>query len=586
LKTCLAASVIVLSALLVGGAPVSADIIRVPTQFNSFANAVGAAAEGDTIQIVGDGGATFPSTNVQIDKDLTIQGGWRIDFATRDPDLYVSVLRDTTGTRDRPVVRILGAVTVRMEGVHLVDGESGLIAEGGANLTLVDCVIRDQQHRYTGQPVIEEYGTGLRMVGGTLVAERTTFRNNRSDYGGAGVGLIGVNSAEFTDCRFEDPLSSAFTLDDKSGAAIHARDVPSLALTGSVFSRCRAVHRGGGIYALRSVVNVSDCDFLDGLGSGGGGAAYLDACPSATFIDCRFDRNDAVAGGALAGVDTELLSVSGGRMLQNVAFNNAGALSLDRTGFSISGTEFRENHIASEISDRGGAVFAFESSGTVTGSSFTDERAHGEGGAWSQIGGTTSFVDTRFEDCVAGAFGGAVQIEQGGLLQLTRCLLARCTAVFGGGVAASFTADVRLEHCTLTGGRGRSEGAAVYVDTGSTVELLDSIACCAASGDQIYCENATIVVDHSNAWNDDSINPRGEYGGECPDPTGAAGNLRADPMHCAADPDYALAAGSPCEGTASDGGDMGWRPAACTLPTPTGLEVRSWGRLKASYRSP
>ncbi|MBZ0266808.1 hypothetical protein K8I85_01510 [bacterium] len=584
MRTFLAASLIALPALLVGGTPARAATLRVPTQYNAFANAVAAAAEGDTIQIAGNGGATFPSTNVQIDKDLTIQGGWRIDFTTRDPSLYVSVLRDVTGTRDRPVLRILGAVSVLIDGVSIVDGQSGLLAEDGADVTLRDCLIRDQQHFRTGSPANEEIGTGLRMVGGTLLAERTTFRNNRSEYGGSSVGLIAVSTAEFVDCRFDSPLASAITPDDKSGAGVHARDVSTLTMTGCLFTLCRSVHRGGGIYAFRSTVNVSSTHFVNGLGSGGGGAAYLDECPSASFVDCTFDGNDAATGGAIQGRQTTLLSISGSSFLQNLAFNVAGAIYLHQTDFAISGSSFQQNHVSSEISDRGGAVFALDSSGSVSDTSFRDERAHGEGGAWSQIGGETSFTDCRFEDCVAGSFGGAVHIEQSGRFDMTRCLIAKCTAVFGGGVAASFTADIRLDHCTLTGGRGRSEGAAVYVDTGSTVELLNSIACCSSAGDQLYCENATIIVDHSNAWNDDSINPRGEYGGECPDPTGTAGNLREDPLLCVGDPDYGLASGSPCEGTAADGMDMGWRPVSCSTQVPTALESRSWGRLKALYR--
>lgn len=584
MRTFLAVSLIALSALLAAGSPARAAVIRVPTQYNSFARACSAAAPGDTVQVAGNGGATFPSTNVQIDKDLTLQGGWRIDFATRDPGLYVSVLRDVTGTRTRPVLRIFGSVSVRIDGVELVGGQSGIIAEGGANLTLVDTVIRDQVHPRTGDPAIEEIGTGIRMVGGTLVAERTTFRNNRSDYGGAGAGLIGVSSASFTDCRFEGALSSATAPDDKSGAGIHARDVPLLNITRSVFSRCNSVHRGGAIYALRSLPVVTDCDFIDGYGAAGGGGAYIDNCTSATFVDCSFDGNDAATGGAIYGTDSQLVTVTDCTVVRNLALNVAGAIHWLRTGFAISGTDFEENHVGSEVADRGGAVYALESSGTVAGSSFRNEQAHGVGGAWSQIGGTTSFTDTRFESCLSGSFGGALQIEQSGAVDMTRCLIADCTAVFGGGVAASFTADIRLDHCTFVGGRGRSAGAAVYVDTGSKVELRNSIVCCTPAGDQVYCENAEIVVDHTNAWNDDAVNPRGEYGGECPDRTGQDGNLRVDPMYCAGDPDYALASGSPLVGAASDGGDIGWRGVACTVATPTGLEPSSWGRLKASYR--
>ena len=81
-----------------------AAVIRVPGDFSRLPNAVAAAAPGDTVQVAGNGGATYPVSGLVIDKDLTLQGGWRVDFAVRDPDIYVSVLIDTTGADRLPVV--------------------------------------------------------------------------------------------------------------------------------------------------------------------------------------------------------------------------------------------------------------------------------------------------------------------------------------------------------------------------------------------------------------------------------------------------------------------------------------------------
>ena len=89
--------------LLAGGA--EAAVRRVPVDAPSIGAAVDSAAAHDTIRLVGNGGSTYPERLV-IDKDLTIEGGWRADFLVRDPSVYVSVIRDTSQTFQRSCPRI------------------------------------------------------------------------------------------------------------------------------------------------------------------------------------------------------------------------------------------------------------------------------------------------------------------------------------------------------------------------------------------------------------------------------------------------------------------------------------------------
>lgn len=587
MKRLLLATVAVVAAGLLSTGDAQARTWRVPGDFFALPNAISAAASGDTVQVAGNGGSTYPARDVNLDKDLTIEGGWRIDFAVRAPELYASVVRDTTSAPfDRPVFRVVGSPTIVLDGIHIVGGKYGILAVGGADLTLRDCDIHGQLHTQSESEFEPQIGTGLRMVGGTLRFEDSKIRSIRSGYPGAAMGLINVTSAELVDCVIDDVLSSPLSI-DASGGAIYARDVSNLTMSGVTFDNCRTVHRGGAAYLLRTTLDATDCRFANGLGSAAGGAIYLDHCPSADFQDCSFENNRATISGAVHSLETTSLSFSGSHFTGNHCFVEAGVMQLERTDFSMIGCVFEGNFLDGNpprVSERGGAVFAIESNGIVLGTSFTDERAEGKGGAWSQVGGVVSFTGCEFHDCDAGVFGGAIQIEQSGSVDITHSLFAGCGARFGGGVSASFTADIRLRKCTLVGGEGRSAGAAIYVDTGSTVELLDSIACCATRGDQAYCEVGTILVDHSNVWNDDTTNPRGEYGGRCPDPTGVSGNLREDPQLCPGDPEYRVALGSPCQGAASDLGDMGWQLAGCPNPSPTRVEPFSWGRVKSFYR--
>jgi len=567
-------------------ASAGAAVIRVPGDFVTVSNAVAAAVDGDVIQLAGNGGATYPILDQNIDKDITIQGGWRIDFQTRSPDLYVSVLRDTTNLYERPVIRVLGDARLVLDGVQIYGGRFGVLADGGADLTLRDCTIRAQRNTVANPGVDTNIGTAVRMVGGTLLMERCRVEGTRSSFPGGGLGLVGVASARVVDTVLRNTLASTI-FGDASGAGIYARDVGQLDLVGSRLEGCATVQRGGGLYALRTPVTATGCEFIGGLGSTAGGGIHFDSCPVAEVEDCVFRGNRATQGGGIYAVDTDLVSVSGSSFTDQQAFGDGAAMRLERSDFALDRCDFEHNHLDAfpvVVSDRGGSVYVTVGSGSVNACSFTDEKADGKGGAWAQVGGITSFTDCRFDRCSAGVFGGAVQIELSGRVEMTRCLVADSAARFGGAVCASFTADIDMTHCTIVGSTSGSAGAAAYLDTGSTIRFTDSIAVAALRGDQFYCGEGTLSIRSSNVWNDDAVNPRGEYGGLCADATGQEGTIREDPVLCPGDPDYAIASGSPCEGTASDGTDMGWRPVGCAPPGPLGVEPSSWGRIKSLYR--
>lgn len=570
-------------------ASAGAAVIHVPGQppsgYADLANAVANAVDGDVVQLAGNGGSTYPVQDLNISKNITLEGGWRIDFQTRSPDLYVSVLRDTTLAYERPVIRVVGNAEVVFDGVQIYGGRFGILAEGGADVTVRDCTIRAQRNAAAASAE-GSIGTAIRMVGGTLLMERCLITGQRSTYPGGGLGLMNLSSARIVDSVIEDALSSTF-FGDASGAGLYARDVGQLELTNTRIEGCATVQRGGGAFVLRSSIVAVNCEFLRGLGSASGGGLHVENCPSAVFEDCTFDANRATLGGGLYCVDTSTLLLSGTRFANQQGFVDGAGLRLERTDFTIRNCEFEHNHKETfpiSKAERGGSALVTSSSGDVTSTTFLDERVENKGGAWAQIGGTVSFTDCRFERCDAGMFGGAAQIELGGSIEMTSCLIAGSSARFGGGVSASFTANIDLYHCTLTEGAGRSAGAAAYLDTGSRVRIYDSIACCAVRGDEFYCGQGTLIVDHSDVWNEDAVNARAEYGGLCPDLTNQANNLSENPVLCAGDPDYRITSGSVCEGAASDGTDMGWQPVGCPAPGALGVERASWGRIKSLYR--
>lgn len=245
MKRLLLLTAAVVAAGLPPGGDAEARTWRVPGDFFTLSNAVAAAVSGDVIQLAGNGGSTYPVRDLNLDKDITIEGGWRIDFAVRAPELYASVVRDTSNTFDRPVLRVVGNATVVLDGIHVVGGKYGILAVGGANLTVRDCDIHNQRHTRSESEFEPQIGTGIRMVGGTLRFEDSTIRSIRSGYPGAAMGLLDLASAQLVgDCLIDDVLSSPLSI-DASGGAIYARDVSYLTMNGVTFNNCRTVHRGG-----------------------------------------------------------------------------------------------------------------------------------------------------------------------------------------------------------------------------------------------------------------------------------------------------------------------------------------------------
>lgn len=569
-----------------------AAVIRVPTDITVFGNAVQTAASGDTVQVVGNGGAEFAASDVRIDKDITIQGGWRADFQLRDALTYVTVIRDTTPDTqffDKPLIRVMGPYRVVLDGLWIWGGTQGILSEAGADLTVRDCTVRAQRNRDpTGTEDIEaNRGGGLRIVGGTTLIEDCQISSITTSFGGAGIAVIDAASFVMRNSRIDNCTASRPT-GDASGGGLYARNVANLRLENSRLVQTATIQDGGLAYLQGTSGTFVDCVLARGLASRNGGAVFLAGCTSVTFDRCQFDECRGIVGGALAGQSSTGVVVRDSRFETNRAVSQGSALWFSSTSFLVERSEFESNHIegapTTVVPAQGGAGYGLSSTGTITDSSFKNEKATGKGGAWFQIGGNVNFVGCRFEGNDAGIFGGGLSIELGGRIGLTRCLLVDNRAKFGGALSASFTGIVDVDHCTITLGTGRSAGGGVYVDTGSSIRLKDTIACCSQSGEMVYCAGGGVTADHCDVWNDGSVNVRVEWGGACPDPTGSNGNLRVNPDFCPADPDFKISSTSPCVGMASDGSDLGWQPAGCSGPVPTSLEQSSWGRIKARWR--
>jgi hypothetical protein len=563
----------------------------VPTQIFTLHGAIDVAAPGDTIQVVGNGGATYYA-NLTIEKDLTIEGGWRADFLLRDPEVYVSVVRHPVGGNLYPIFRVNRASSVVIDGFQILGGRFGVFAEEGAQLVVRDCDFRGQLNGSLGPPVGGRPGGAVRARGGSLVLERVRIEGILTAFHGAALGLesmqqVVIRDSRITNCSNLPIVFGIFT--PALGGALYVADVADLRIERTEIAQCQSLARGGLGYVLRSSLTAVDCDFARGAGSSAGGAFVLEECPAASFSNCRFELSRAILGGALWVRAGGSLAIDGCSFRLNAPNPSAtdgegGAIWLDSTPFTILDSAF-ETNVAGDFCVRGGAVRVDASSGTVTNTAFTGERALGRGAAWSQIGGDTVFERCRFEDNVSGLYGGAMQIELAGSLTARYSLFRGNAAQLGGAIAASFTGSVTVGHCTLVGNSGGSAGAGIYLDTGASGRVENSIVCCAPRGDLIHCSSAELEVVASDLWNDDLVNIRPELGGGCPDLLGVPGNIRADPRFCDPQgPQFELSGSSPCVGAANDGGNMGWASQGCPEPSPLTVRPDTWGAIKGRYR--
>jgi hypothetical protein len=590
-----AGSVLVLAAGLLVSGPAFAATLRVPVDFpGGIDQAILASAPGDTIQVVGNGGATYAERLV-IPHDLVIQGGWRADFAVRDPDVYVSVVRDDTGLFERSVIRVDASGKVTLDGLTVLSGRLGVESVGGADLVIRDCHFRGQLNTALG--FNDQPGAAIHVNGGTLLAERVTTRDGVTAFAGAGLALINVQSATVRDCEFtrgtSRPFGGAGAFDPAPGGGILVLDSTVL-FDGVRVSQCAAsLNEGGGVYAVGSTLDFVRCEISQCFSPTSGGGMQAVDCPRVTFADGTLSENVGGTGAAIAAARIGDFQVTGTTIANNTTVPASSNTNLTREGsglwiqsstFTLRNDTFDTNHVPGSVVQRGGGVWAQSSNGLVEGTLFQGELALGSGGAWYQVGGDVTMRGCEFRGNESAFYGGASHIELGGRLRMEGTLVAGNVAKFGGGCSASFTGRVEFDHCTFTGNASDNSGASFYLDTAAHAVISNTIACCSPVGGQLNCSAATAEISHCALWNDDAVNVRAEYAGTCPDVTGTAGNLRLDPLFCPGDPAYSLSGASPCIGAASDGGDIGWAGAGCARAL--SLIPESWGKIKARYSSP
>lgn len=294
---------------------------------------------------------------------VQILGGWSPDFATRDPDIYETILSgdiDGDGTPTGNTFQIL-RVDAPVSSLTLVEG---VTVEGG-NAGDVD-----------GN---QNGGGGLIVNAGTPVFRDITFRNNAATLGGGAV-LCDASAPTFEDVAFEQNGGGALV-----AGALLAVDC-AVNVTGSSFSGNTA-QSGAAVYSLSGQVTLSGVTFTQNAATVGGGAIYNDS-GTVTVTGGVFDRNTAagfLGGGAIydvggtgrignavfAGNETSTgpggavaVGSAGAYDMYNAAFTGNAASSADGGAVFLSGATLDAVHITTtgHSALEGQVLFADETS--------------------------------------------------------------------------------------------------------------------------------------------------------------------------------------------------------------------------------
>lgn len=234
---------------------------------------------------------------------------------------------------------------------------------------------------------------------------------------------------------------------------------------------------GGAVRIVNTTATVTNCEIQlndvtqgSGFGGGGGVSAYNSAV---TITDNYFHDNTATRGGAVYLYETSG-TVSGNTIENNTGYFNGqdvptgGAIAMEScTGVALNGNDILNNTGAYE----GGALWIVGSTGvTFDGGSVSGNSASQNGGGAYLDGSAVSFTGVEFTGNDAFITGGAVAVYDTSSVTVNGCAIDQNEAFLGAAVYAA-TGELFLRHnLLLSNTAGISGGALNAVDlTGGEV---------------------------------------------------------------------------------------------------------------------
>ena len=455
-----------------------ADMLDVPAEYATIALAFAAATQGDTVRLAP--GTYYESGLIMPDGILLMSANW---------DPYTTVINggSTRGT----ILSCYATANAQVYGIGFADGTAGAggaVYCDGAAVMFDYCV-------FTGNTAA--LGGAIYWTGGTPYIYGCLFEGNTASSEGGAVYL------ELTDGEI-------------AGCSFNMNEAPW----------------GAGLIMqyLTTTTYVQETRFYANIASAGGGGTYLDSQAAPTYMQCRFDENEAPVGaGAYLDTKTEATFISTAFEGNTASTFGAGAYCFDEYTF-FDGCEFFSN---TAMSGGGGGICTYMSDAEVMGSAFIDN-----------------------------------------------------TATYGGGLSIETSSDVLVENCTVAKNTsdGTMSGAGIFVYDNSHIDLDNSIVAFNVTGESVWLHMfSTGFINCTCIWDNDG----GDWAGDIAPQQTQNGNMTYNPLFCGLDFfDVWLCADSPCLADAAENdcgiliGAYDEGCAACGSP----VESTSWGAIKALYR--
>ncbi|WP_299525251.1 hypothetical protein [uncultured Methanobrevibacter sp.] len=295
--------------------------------------------------------------------------------------------------------------------------KSGNYPINGNNLFIQNCNFTNNFAQIAAGAV-GAYGNNTKIVGCNFIANKVKPRINHEAYGGA----IQVGRDEYDlhsdiiNCNFINNQAIAHNLNTSHGGAGCVRN-------GITYQNCKFINNSanqGGALTYHASGIIKNCNFSNNYAKLYGGAlstGYANMNMDLKVVDCKFDQNKALYGGAIQ-LKGKNIEIQSSVFKKNVAAINGGAVNIVAKTVKINNVEFNGN-IANV---NGGAVYINGDKTTVEDSSFVANEAipdvkkldDGLGGAIYINSSSATISKNTFNNNVA-RNGSAIYYDKSGL---------------------------------------------------------------------------------------------------------------------------------------------------------------------------
>ncbi|HIO66267.1 MAG TPA: hypothetical protein EYN40_06220 [Planctomycetes bacterium] len=291
---------------------------------------------------------------------------------------------------------------------------------------------------------------------------------------GGGI-LISATSPTLVNCVLDANICQL-------GAGIHAEDSVALNLTGISFTNNTGLEGAGAYFLNVGAVIINGCTFQGNSAQTAGGALTLDACNGADVLNCVFDGNSALIGGALDAKVTSIQIVEC-QFTNNEATLIGGGATFFQSPANVVSCNFFDN-----IAGHGAAIGIDGSTVILQRSVIADNFATSQGGAIASTLNASSInlnhVTIANNSALQGSAGIYLPLNPGGTV-ISTVLASHSIFWNPSGTEINIPIPATLDYCDVLGGYPGTviiDGDPGFTDPGARDYSLTETSLCVDAG--------------------------------------------------------------------------------------------------------